>query len=183
MELPQRSEVAAAPSMLGRVAATLAAIGTGWILVLMFLICADVIGRAAFSAPILGVPEMVQFSIVGIVFLQLPETYRIGGLTRADMLLGSAKHTAPRLGHLLELGFDLVGLVLFTVIVATTWPLMVNAFAYSEFYGSTGVVQIPTGPLKLIIMVGCTMMALQLLVSALRHLGGVLRPASRSAAS
>jgi TRAP-type C4-dicarboxylate transport system permease small subunit len=181
MELPQRSEPAAPPSVLGRVAAALAAIGTGWILVLMFLICADVVGRAAFNAPILGVPEMVQFSIVGIVFLQLPETYRIGGLTRADMLLGGAKQTAPRFAHVLELAFDLVGLALFVVIVTTTWPLMVSAFAYGEFYGSTGVVQIPTGPLKLIIMLGCTMMALQLLVSALRHLNGAVRPASPAA--
>ena len=63
-------------------AAVMAAIGTAWILVIMAEICADIIGRAGFNRPILGVPEFLQFSIVGIVFLQLPQTLRIGGLTR-----------------------------------------------------------------------------------------------------
>jgi TRAP-type C4-dicarboxylate transport system permease small subunit len=155
-------------SVFGWLTATLAAIGTGWILGLMFLICADVIGRAAFNAPLLGVPEMAQFSIVGIVFLQLPQTFSSGGLTRSDVLLSRIQRELPRLGHLLEMAFDLVGLALFIIIVVTTWPLMVQAFANNEFYGSTGVVQIPTGPLKLIIMIGCTMMALHLILAMWR---------------
>ncbi len=179
MELPRESHPAAAPSALGRIAAVLAAIGTTWILVLMALICADVTARAAFNAPILGVPEMVQFSIVGIVFLQLPETHRMGGLTRSDMLLGRLQLSHARAAHALEFAFDLVGAVLFVVILVTTWPLMRDAFANSEFYGSTGVVQIPTGPLKVIIMIGCTMMALQLAISAAIHLARAVRPAGR----
>jgi TRAP-type C4-dicarboxylate transport system permease small subunit len=155
-------------TLFGRVTAILAAIGTGWILALMLLICADVIGRAGFNAPLLGVPEMAQFSIVGIVFLQLPQTFSAGGLTRSDVLLGRIQRARPRLGHLIEMTFDLVGLGLFVIIVVTTWPLMIAAFANHEFYGSTGVVQIPTGPLKLIIMIGCTMMALHLAVAIWR---------------
>ncbi len=163
-------------TVLGRVTAILAAIGTGWILALMFLICADVIGRAGFNAPLLGVPEMAQFSIVGIVFLQLPQTFSAGGLTRSDVLLGRIQRDRPRLGHLLEAVFDLVGLALFVVIVKTTWPLMLQAFADREFYGSTGVVQIPTGPLKLIIIIGCTLMAVHLAIHAWSSLRRALDP-------
>lgn len=176
----RQGEATAPPSPIGRVAAMFAAIGTGWILFLMALICADVIGRAAFNAPILGVPEMVQFSIVGIVFLQLPQTLRTGGLTRSDVLLARIQRRSPRLGHLLRLLFDLVGLALFAVIVVTTWPLAVAAFANSEFYGSTGVVQIPTGPLKVIIMAGCALMALQFLIQAAAELRDLVSPASRA---
>jgi TRAP-type mannitol/chloroaromatic compound transport system permease small subunit len=160
-------------SIFGRLEAALAAIGTGWILVLMLLICADIIGRAAFKAPILGVPEMVQFSIVGIVFLQLPLTLRTGALTRSDILLGAVKRKAPRLGHGLQFAFDLTGCALLTIIVVTTLPLARQAFANREFFGSTGVVHIPTGPLKMIIILGCAAMALQFLLHALGELRAI----------
>jgi len=167
----------AIPAVIGRVTAVLAAIGTGWILVIMALICADVIGRGAFNRPILGVPELVQFSIVGIVFLQLPQTLRMGGLTRSDLLLGRIQRTHPKLGYAMELLFQLVGLALCVIIVMTTWPLMVQAFRNSEFYGSTGVIQVPTGPLKCIIMIGSGMMALQLIFGVWRCFSAILRPA------
>jgi TRAP-type C4-dicarboxylate transport system permease small subunit len=176
MELPAREAPPPRSSLFGRFEAALAAVGTGWILALMALICADIAGRAAFKAPILGVPEMVQFSIVGIVFLQLPLTLRTGGLTRSDVVLGALKRRRPRIAHALQLVFDLVGCGLVVVVVITTWPLMRQAFANSEFFGSTGVVHIPTGPLKAIIIVGCSTMALQFLLHALRDLREMLAP-------
>lgn len=146
------------------------AVGTAWILLLMALICADVVGRGAFARPILGVPEMVQFSIVGIVFLQLPETLRAGGLTRSDALLGRLLERRPRAGHLLQLAYHLVGAALFAVVLVTTWPLAVQAYRDAEFYGSTGVVQIPTWPLKAIILAGCAAMVAQFALLAWRDL-------------
>jgi len=168
-------------SIFGRLAALMAAIGTAWILVIMAVICADVIGRGAFNRPILGVPEFLQFSIVGIVFLQLPQTLRTGGLTRSDALLNFLNVRTPALRNLLQLAYDLIGIAFFAVIVATTWPLAVRAFQNNEFYGSTGVVQIPTGPLKLIIVAGCTVMAIQFLINAWRDLRAVLTSAGGSA--
>lgn len=163
-------------SLFGRFEAALAAIGTGWILVLMVLICADVAGRAAFNAPILGVPEMVQFSIVGIVFLQLPLTLRGGGLTRSDLLLGALARARPRIAHAVQLVFDLTGAALLAVVALTTWPLARAAFANRDFFGSTGVVQIPTGPLKAIIILGCATMALQFLLHAWRAFRAMVAP-------
>jgi len=140
----------------------------------MLLILADVIGRAAFDAPILGVPEMVQFSIVGIVFLQLPQTLRGGGLTRSELLLAPLRRCSPRAAGVLQAAYDLTGAALFALILAATWPLAVQAFESREFYGSTGVVQIPIGPLKLIIIAGCAVMAAQFLLSAWTSLRGAL---------
>ena len=154
----------------GALTAVLAAVGTGWILFLMALICADVLSRWLLNAPILGVAEMVQFSIVGIVFLQLPQTLRVGGLTRADVLFARVLSRAPRFAHALHLAYNLVGAALFGIILITTWPLAEQAFANREFYGSTGVVQIPTGPLKAIIMLGCAAMVVQFCLLAWRDL-------------
>ncbi len=140
----------------------------------MFLILADVVGRAAFNAPLLGVPEMVQFSIVGIVFLQLPQTLRSGGLTRSELLLQPLRARSPRIASACQAVYDLTGAALFALILAATWPLAVQAFEAREFYGSTGVVQIPTGPLKLIIIAGCAAMCAQFALNAWRSLRAAL---------
>ena len=150
----------------GRLVAIFSALGTAWIFFLMVMICADVFSRDAFSAPILGVAEMVQFSIVGIVFLQLPQTLRSGGLTRSDVLLSGIVRRWPRGGYVMQGLFDLTGAALFGIIFFTTVPLLKAAYVNSEFYGSTGVVQIPTWPLKLLILIGCAAMAVQFLLHA-----------------
>ena len=151
-----------------RLVAFFSAVGTGWIFFLMLLICADVFSRDAFNVPILGVAEMVQFSIVGIVFLQLPQTLRSGGLTRSDVLLSGIVRRWPRGAYVMQGVFDLTGAALFAIILFTTVPLLTAAYVNNEFYGATGVVQIPTWPLKLLILVGCATMALQFLLHAWR---------------
>ena len=157
-----------------RLIALLSAIGTVWIFFLMVLILIDVIGRGAFNTPLIGVPEMVRFSIVGIVFLQLPQTLRTGGLTRSDVLLGKLLERRARLGHALQGAFHLTGLALFIILFVTLWPVMIAAFRAGDFYGAAGVVQIPTGPLFIIIMVGCAAMSLQFLLFAWHDLAVAL---------
>lgn len=157
-----------APGIFGRAASLLSAIGTAWILALMVLICADVLGRDLFKLPILGVAEMVQFSIVGIVFLQLPQTLRSAGLTRSDVLLAGILKRWPRSGHAMTALFDLTGAVLFAAIFLATAPLALAAWTNGEFYGATGVVQIPIWPLKVLILIGCAFMTMQFLAHAWR---------------
>ena len=62
-------------------------VGTLWIFGLMFLICADVVGRYVFSAPIKGAAEMVGYSIVTAVFLQMASTLHAGRFTRVELLI------------------------------------------------------------------------------------------------
>ena len=164
----------------GMITGTLNAIGTVWIFVLMALISADVIGRGAFSAPLLGVPEMVQFSIVGIVFLQLAHTLRNGALTRSDVILRSLLVNFPTVGHALQMLFHLAGAAVFYIIFRTTIPLMARAYRDGDFYGATGVFQLIVWPLKLIILISCAVMLIQFLLLAwadLRVVLGLDRPA------
>ena len=168
----------------GIVTGGLNAIGTIWIFLLMALISADVIGRGAFEAPLLGVPEMVQFSIVGIVFLQLAHTLRNGALTRSDVILRGLLINMPRIGHALQMLFHAAGAVVFFVIFRTTIPLMARAYRDSDFYGATGVFQLIVWPLKLIIVVSCAVMLIQFLLLAwtdLRIVIGLDRPTPRAA--
>jgi TRAP-type C4-dicarboxylate transport system permease small subunit len=90
--------------------------------------------------------------------------------------LGAVKRKRPRAAHALQFLFDLTGAALLAVIVVTTWPLAEQAFANREFFGSTGVVRIPTGPLKAIIILGCGAMALQFLLDAWRAFQAMVSP-------
>lgn len=134
------------------------AIGTLWILVLMVLINADVIGRDLFAAPVRGVTEIVSMSIVGIVFMQLADTLRAGKLTRAEVLLGALERRRPRAARLLQGVFHLVGAGLVAVICIASWPPLVEAVKIGEYVGAVGDFQAPIWPVRLVIVFGsaCT---------------------------
>ena len=175
-ELPPEAPPApgAPPSPFDRVIGVMNAIGTLWIIGLMVLINADIFGRGALHAPIAGVPELVSFSIVGIVFLQLAHTLRNGALTRSDVILRGLLVNVPTVGYALQLLFHLAGAGVFFVIFRTTIPLMVRAYEDGDFYGATGVFQLIVWPLKLIILVGCAAMVVQFLLLAWADLRVVL---------
>ena len=54
------------------------ALGSLWIVVLMLMIDADAFGRTFLAHPIHGVNELVEMSLVGIVFMQLADATRRG---------------------------------------------------------------------------------------------------------
>lgn len=152
--------------------------GTLWILFLMLLITADVVGRTLFGRPIAGVPEMVSLSIVGIVFLQLPSTLRNGRLTRSDMLLTALSRRAPRVMHAVEILFHLTGLMLVGLILRASWPRFLTSVERNEFVGVIGHFTAPTWPVKLILLIGSSLLAAQFMLLAVRHLLLLLEPRS-----
>ena len=86
---------------LSKLVVALNSLGTILIFGLMVLINQDVFSRFLFNAPIDGVTEMVELSIVTIVFLQLGDAVRSGRLTRSDGLFKRLLRDKPNLGHLL----------------------------------------------------------------------------------
>lgn len=101
-----------APERLGwfdRLVVGLNALGSFWILLLILLITSDALGRSFFTHPIVGTHELVQISIVGIVFLQLGDAIRTGRLTRSDTFLAVLQFRTPRAGAALEAVFCLLG--------------------------------------------------------------------------
>ncbi|MFN3938102.1 MAG: TRAP transporter small permease subunit [Gemmobacter sp.] len=146
--------------------------GTLLIFGLMLLIGADVAGRNLFGRPVPGVPEMVSFSIVAIVFLQVPQALRSGRLTRSEALLSVLRARAPRAGRLLESLFDLVGMGVVGVIVWTTWPILTRAWSTGQFTGAIGDFTMPVWPVKAIIILGSSVLIAQFAARILRrHLG------------
>jgi TRAP-type mannitol/chloroaromatic compound transport system permease small subunit len=149
-----------------RVIGAMNAIGTLWIIGLMLLINADIFGRGALNAPIAGVPELVAFSIVGIVFLQLAHTLRSGSMTRSDVLLGVLERRAPRARLALLAVFHLVGALLLFLIAWKYWPQVTEAWLRPErnFMGNPGFFTIPQWPLFILVFLGIVATAIQFLI-------------------
>lgn len=133
------------------------AIGGVWIIVLMSLISADVIGRECFGSPIRGVPEMVSISIVAIVFMQLAHTLWVGRITRNDAVLASLSRRSPKLGRLLNLLFYLTGSFVFGLLAITSWTYFKKSISIGEYIGALGDFVFPTWPVWGIIIIGSMM--------------------------
>lgn len=148
---------------LGRIVAALNALGSCWIIALMLLIVADISLRTFANAPIAGTPEMVSFSIVGIVFLQLSHTLRSGNLTRTDILLYILRAQAPRLHRLILAIFNLTSAVLMGIALWLFLPSLQSAWEHPErhFVGSPGFFTMPQWPLYALMALGIAVTILQ----------------------
>ena len=140
-------------------------IGTLLIVAIMVLVNADVIGRGALNTPISGVPEMVSMSIVAIVFLQVAHTFRMGRLTRTEALLGIAERRAPRLRAAVEFAFAGIALFIMVQLFRASEPLFVKAWTRNTFEGTIGDFTAPIWPVKLIILIGCAALIVQLVLT------------------
>jgi len=152
------------------------AIGTVVIFLLIAVMNFDVIARGVFHAPLRGVVEMVIFSLVLIVFLQLPDVVRNNRLTRSDGFLVLAKDRFPAFHKMLSRAIDLAACVFMGLIVWTMWPEFVEsietchfltppefgpeptgdfladlstAFARCEYFGTPGIFTAPWWPAKM----------------------------------
>ena len=148
-------------------------IGTTWIFVLMLIINVDVLSRFLFNLPIQGVAEIVELSIVGIVFLQISDAVRAGRLTRSDGLYMQILKRRPVIGHVMGVVFDLAGTVFFIFILLGAVPRLIEAYERGYFAGNEGLFVVPVWPIRLILVIGCIVVALQFALLAWRNVQAV----------
>jgi len=137
---------------------------------LLVLINVDSLGRTLFSAPVLGVIEIVELSLVAIVFLALGDAVRAGRLTRSEGLLTILGERAPRVSRAMRVMFDLIAAAFLALIMAGGVPRMIESYERGEFKGTAQVFTVPEWPVKLIIVVGAIAGILAFLVSVWREL-------------
>lgn len=155
---------------LDRVTLLASVVGSCLIVALVLLITADVLGRNVFSAPVSGVPEMVSLSIVAIVFLQAPQALRAGRLTRSDGVIDVIQRRSPGLAKGMETVFDIVGMTVVGAILYSHWPIMTRAWERGDFIGAVGNFTAPTWPVKVMLTIGGSLLALQFLARIMRRL-------------
>jgi len=107
--------------------------GTSVIFALIIIMNADVFSRNFFDTPLRGVVEVVIFSLVLIVFLQLPDVVRNNRLTRSDGFLILGRRRFPRFTNVLDRAIDLAAAVFMALITWTMWPEFTESIASCHF--------------------------------------------------
>lgn len=120
-------------------------LGTLVIFLLVATMNADVVARGFFHAPFKGVVEVVIFSLILIVFLQLPDVVRHGRLTRSDGFLTFASIGFPRFTDGLYRIIDLAGCVFMGLIAWTMWPEFTESITSCQFFSPSEFGQASSG--------------------------------------
>ncbi len=171
-QAPIMRHASAISRFLGRVAMFSNAAGTLTVLALVMVMNVDVVARGIFNAPFRGVIEVVIFSMILIVFLQLPDVVRVNRLTRSDGLLTVIGASRPRLGRALTRTVDAIACVFMALAAYATWPEFAEtiqscqyfsqaefglfgdlrtATARCEYFGTPGIFTAPWWPARLVI--------------------------------
>lgn len=176
-----------------RVATVSNTIGTVVIFLLVAIMNVDVIARGVFHAPLRGVVELVIFSLILIVFLQLPDVVRHNRLTRSDGFLQIADSIHPRLRDVLNRMIDLSAGIFMALAAWIIWPEAVEsvetcqfmagdlgflaefaeAWSRCEYFGTPGIFTAPWWPVKLAVAFSLTLCAIiflfKVLIGVERH--------------
>jgi TRAP-type mannitol/chloroaromatic compound transport system permease small subunit len=150
--------------------AALNSAGSALILAIVVMINLDVFSRFLFNKPIDGVTELVELSIVAIVFLQLGDAVRNGRLTRSAGLYDKLCAKKPRTGHALGVFFDLAGAAFFLTIIAGSIPRFIDAWERGYYAGNKGIFVVPVWPVRLILIIGASTVVLVFLGLVMKHI-------------
>jgi len=141
--------------------ATLAnVIGTLVVLGLVVIVNYDIFARGLFNLPFRGAVEVVQFSMVLIVFLQLPDVVKVGRLTRSDGLLLLMKGRYPKVARIMDFGINLLSAMVMTLIAIAIFPEFLEMWESKDFFGIPGVFTAPWWPIKLTVFCSAALCAI-----------------------
>lgn len=155
-----KSAVSGLSRVVNSVAMAANALGTLVVLALVAILNIDVIMRGVFSAPIRGTYEMVQFSVVLIVFLQLADVVRVDRLTRSDGFLNLLYARRPRLTANLRRIINAVSAIFMGLIAYITFPEFLHMWNTQDYFGVPGLFTLPWWPVKLVIAFGTSLSCL-----------------------
>ena len=140
------------------------AVGTTVVLLMVAVVNYDVVARGVFGQPFLGAVEVVQFSMVLIVFLQLPDVIRVGRLTRSDGFLLLMDARRPAVSRIQRRIIDAVSGIFMIIVAFAIWPEFVEMWHTQDFFGVPGVFTAPWWPIKLTIFASACLCAVLFLL-------------------
>lgn len=153
--------------IVNKIAITANAFGTLVVLALVIVVNYDVVARSLFNLPFRGAVEVVQFSMVLIVFLQLPDVIRVNRLTRSEGFLLLIEPRAPRFAFLLSRGIEILSSVFMALIALAIWPEFVEMWDTKHFFGIPGIFTAPWWPIKLAIFVSAIICTIILMLNVI----------------
>lgn len=139
-----------------KLSAVINAVSSFWTFLIMFLVTADVLARTFFNSPILGVPELVKLSIVGIVFMSFAHTLETDRFIRSDVIIQILGPTGKEILNFLAY---ILGIAVFVAIFVASWGPTVESYQVWEFEGE-GALRVPAYPIRTLILLGSLMTVL-----------------------
>jgi len=153
-----------------RVTRVLLACAAVIIFLLGFIVCADVLGRAIFNAPVKGTPEIVSMSIVIICFLLAGYSVQSGGMIYTDVVSGAFGVRGLAFAQLLS---ATLGIVFFALIVWGSYEPMLNAVASGEYEGE-GALRVPVWPARTVVVLGSILVVTSYALHGLRAINALI---------
>ena len=137
------------------------ATGSCWIVVLMLLINAEAISRSAFNQPIIGVIEMIEISVIGIVFMQLADSLRRGVFIRSDGLANAVMQRSPKIAYGMAIVTYGLGAVFMAIILWGSIPYFLDAWTNDWYVGVEGMFTAPKWPVVLVVVIAILVTLIQ----------------------
>jgi TRAP-type C4-dicarboxylate transport system permease small subunit len=136
-------------------------VGTLVVLALVAIVNYDVVARGFFNAPFMGAVEVVQFSVVLIVFLQLPDVVRVNRLTASDGFQNVMAKRFPRFTAVLRAAINILSAIFMGLVAVAIFPEFTEMWETKDYFGVPGVFTAPWWPIKLVILISaglCTLL-------------------------
>ena len=163
-----RKVVGALSTLTDKIAMASNTVGTLVVLALVAVVNFDVVSRGVFNAPFLGAVEVVQFSMVLIVFLQLPDVVRVNRLTRSDGFLVVIGPRFPRITAAITHVIEIVSAIFMALIAIAIWPQFTEMWHTKDYFGVPGVFTAPWWPIKLAIFLSAALCTIIFVLKVLK---------------
>jgi TRAP-type C4-dicarboxylate transport system permease small subunit len=140
-------------------------LGSAGIVVMMFLVCGDIVGRYLLRAPIVGAFEITEFLMAGIIFIGFAFTQAQKAHLSIDLLF---TRLTPSTQNSLTI-FNLIVTFLFYALIA--WRGVVGSWeAYALDDKTAGLIRIPYWPARAVIPLGAILLCLQIFLDIVEGL-------------
>ena len=141
--------------------------GSGLLLIIMFMVTTDVVGRVLLNKPLWGVLEISEFLLAGAVLLGLGYTELLGGNIMVELIYD---RLSPKRQNIMRIFYSLVGIGLYSVIA---WASGILTFELMKAHLTSDVLKIPAWPFRAFVPVGAFLMVVVLLLKLFEDIQGL----------
>ncbi len=142
------------------------------VFILMLLITADVISRTCFNHPFQGVSEIVSNCIIILCFLEIPYVLMKGTHVRSTLFYDKVSERGK---CIIDLIACTIGIVVFVLIIKSSWGNFVKAFSINDAE-IAGSVRIPTSPGRFSVILGSVLMIVEFVFLAVKNVVKMKKP-------
>jgi len=138
--------------------------GSGLLLIIMFMVTIDVVGRTLLNSPLWGVLEISEFLLAGAVLLGLGYTEFLDGHVKVELIYD---RLSPKWQNIMRIFYSLVGIGLYSVI---TWQSGLLTIDQMKDHLTSDVLRIPAWPFRAFVPVGAFLMLLVLFLRVFENI-------------